>query len=215
MELARRPGPPGSRKRHIALVDPGSAASKDARDSEGSRQPICEYAGLCSHGFEEDNEDGEDSPDFKVRRRSTRRTHCLVWPAEKKSALHSLKQISTALDSDTLLSLYLHTAHLESLDSAHIAWEYTYDSPRLLIQLSTTLMSPLDDSHESSRRLSCARSLSPSTPLETRTSGERIRYASGRMHLSGGRTGKRGYCDRPCTCSKQSKGLCQQRRVIG
>ena len=112
-----------------------------------------EFVGLSSYGFEEDNEDGDDSPDAKVRRQSTRRTHYLVWPAENKSALHSqtnqhytLKQISTALDFATLLSLYLHAAHLESLDSAHITWEYTSDSPRLFIQLSTTLMSPLDDS---------------------------------------------------------------------
>ena len=61
------------------------------------------------------------------------------------------KQISSTLFQT---NQHLHAAYLESLDSAHIAWEYTSDSPRLIIQLSTTLMSPLDDSHESSRRLS-------------------------------------------------------------
>ena len=50
-------GAPGSRKRHTALVDPGSAASKDARDSEGSRQPMrmcCSecvgYIWMCTYG---------------------------------------------------------------------------------------------------------------------------------------------------------------------
>jgi len=61
-----------------------------------------EFVGLSSYGFEEDNEDGDDSPDAKVRRQSTRRTHYLVWPAENKSA-YTLKQISTTLSNKSAL----------------------------------------------------------------------------------------------------------------